>query len=322
MEVHGKDSLPLLQRATVNNVDVPVGTVVYTQMCNEQGGIEADITVARIGINSFYVVTGSGFGSRDFGWIRAIARKEKLEQVEFVEVSGGMSCLNICGPKSRMVLQSLVEDDISNDAFPFMTCKNMYVGSTPVRALRVTFVGELGYELHTSAEYLQTLYKTIMEAGKPHNIMNSGYRSVSTLRCEKGYRFWGSDIGPDVNPYEAGLGFCVALEKNSDFVGREALKRIKEQGVKQKLVYFTLDNESPYPLEGNEAIYYNNQIVGLTSSAGYGFTVGKDIAFGYVPTEISNKQGFSIGIYDQLIKATRYPMSKSIYDSERTKILS
>jgi len=319
--VQGQDALSLIQRAVVNNADIPIGGIIYTQMCNDSGGIEADITVTRLDVDSFYIITGSGYGVRDFGWIKSVARKEKLNQVEFTDVSGGMGVINLAGPNSRRVLEKVVEEDISNEVFPFMTMKNIYIGTVPVRALIITYLGELGYELHTSAEYLQTLYFTLKEAGKSFQIRDAGYKVVSSLRCEKGYRYWGSDITPDINPYEAGLGFCVSLEKNSNFIGKEALIKIKEKGVNQKLVYFTLDH-CPYPLDGNEVIYFNNQIIGLTSSAGYGFTVGKHIAFGYVPTEISTKQGFSIGVYGQQFEAKRYPINKSAYDPDRTKILS
>jgi len=288
-------------------------------MCNPSGGIEADITVTRLSADSFYIITGSGFGVHDFGWIKTVARKENLNHVEFTEVSGGMGVINLAGPNARRVLEKVVEEDISNEAFPFMTMRNIYVGTVPVMALRITYLGELGYELHTSAENLQTLYNTLSQAGKSFDIRDAGYRVVSSLRSEKGYRYWGADISPEINPYEAGLGFCVSLDKKN-FIGKDALIKIKETGVSSKLVYFTLD--SPYPLDGNEAIYYNNQIIGLTTSAGYGFTVGKHIAFGYVPTEISTKQGFSIKVYGQQFEAKRYPINKPPYDPERIKILS
>jgi len=320
--VEGPDAYSLLQRLAANHIG-EVGSITYTQMCNHKGGIECDLTIARIGEDKFYVVTGTGFGTRDFGWIK---RNAGTSKVQFTELTGAYACINIQGPRSRDVLKRVtnaLEDDMSNEAFPFFGCRNITIGSAPVWALRVTFVGELGYELHFPQEYAQHVYDLLRSAGQEFNIRDAGYRAINSLRCEKGYRFWGSDMTSDYNPYEAGLGFCVSLtEEKGDFVGRKALEKVSQEGPKRKLVCFILD-KAPKPLTGGETIYHNGKVVGITSSADYGYTIGKHVAFGYLPSELCNEKSFEIASYGQKLPATRQaPLNRCLYDHERKKILA
>ena len=224
IRVAGPDSAPFLQWVCDNDVARGVGRVTYTQMLNSRGGIEADVTVTRVAPSAFWLVTGTAFGSRDGAWLRRQARAGKYE-VDIADITGQYACFALWGPRSRELLQALTPADLGHRSFGFMTSQEISVGDVPVRAQRVTFVGELGWELYTSAEYGMTLWETLWQAGSRHGLLAGGYRAIESLRLEKGYRVWGSDLTGETDPLSAGLDFCVAWDKPGGFLGRDALVR-------------------------------------------------------------------------------------------------
>ena len=274
----GPDAVAALNWICANNVDKPVGTLTYTQMLNDKGGIECDLTVGRVAHDEFYIVTGTGFATHDFDWIsRNIPQGMNCQ---LFDITSSNAVLSLMGPKARDILGAVTRDDVSNDGFKFGTIRTIGIAGCPVQALRVTYVGELGWELHLPVEYAQTVYAALMQAGESHGVLNAGYRAIETLRLEKGYRAWGADIGPDHTPHEAGLGWAVKLSKNIDFKGRAAVEAQKSGGVKKMLACFTVDPD--VVLLGRETIYRNGERVGWLTSGGYGFTVGRSIGYGYV----------------------------------------
>lgn len=275
----GPDAAQVLNHIAAGNVDRAVGTLTYTQMLNTRGGIEADVTVARVAQDEFYIVTGTGFATHDFDWI---ARNIPADaRCQLVDVTAGSSILSLMGPKARDILQSLTPDDLSGAAFPFATAKPISVASCPVLALRVTYVGELGWELHMPTDVAVTVYEALMQAGAPHGLRNAGYRAIETLRLEKAYRAWGADIGPDHTPVEAGLAWACKMKSGIPFIGREALAAQLANGVKKRLAIFTVDDPHVILL-GRETIYRNGERVGWLSSGGFGHTLGLPIGMGYV----------------------------------------
>ena len=269
----GSNAAKALNWIAAGNIDRPVGSLTYTQMLNAKGGIECDLTVVRRAENDFYIVTGTGFAVHDFDWIS----KNLCGDVHIADVTSGIAVLSLMGPTSRTVLQSLCPDDLSNATFPFGTAQNISVASCPVLALRVTYVGELGWELHMPVEVAVTVYDALMAT---RQATNAGYRAIETLRLEKGYRAWGSDIGPDHTPVEAGLAWAVEMKSGRPFLGREAIAAQLSYGVKKRLATFTAAPE--VVLVGRETIYRNGERVGWLSSGGYGHTLGKSIGLGYV----------------------------------------
>jgi sarcosine dehydrogenase len=311
-ELVGPGAAAALNRIAANDVEKPPGALVYTQFCNERGGIEADLTVMRLAEDRFYIVTGSGFGVRDGGWIRRHLPRDGSVRLD--EVTSAFAVLNLQGPRSREILAEVTDADLSNETFPYMSMREIRIGHAPVRAARVTYVGELGWELHVPTEYAAHLYETLHGAGA---IVDAGYKAIESLRLEKRYLYWGADIGPDQDPYEAGLGFAVALGK-TDFIGRDALARIKGEGPRRRMCVFLLDGD--LALHGSEAILHDDRVVGVTTSAGYGHTIGKWIAYGYVPAELAKAQGFEIEAFTRRLPAHR--IDGAPYDPERRKILA
>ncbi len=313
-EVSGPGAFRFLQGLAANDLDKPPGAITYTQLCNAKGGIEADLTITRLAEDRFYIVTGSGNGVRDGGWIRRHMPRDG--SVVLDEVTSAKAVLNLCGPDARRVLERVAEGDVSHAAFPFMTARELHIGYAPVTALRLTYVGELGYELHVPAEYAAHLYGELWAAGADFGIADAGYRAIDTLRMEKRYLYWGTDITPDYSPYEAGLGFCVKLDKG-DFLGAEALARLEEDGPAQRLCCFTL--EQPASVFGGEAILRAGEVLGVTSSGNFGHTVGKSIVFGYVPAAAAGHEDYQIEAFCERVPARRH--DRPLYDPERTRIL-
>ncbi|MEM9631119.1 MAG: FAD-dependent oxidoreductase [Pseudomonadota bacterium] len=274
----GPDAAAAMNWICANDVDKPVGSLTYTQMLNDKGGIECDLTVGRVAEDEFYIVTGTGFATHDFDWISRNIPEGMNCQI--FDITSSNAVLSLMGPKARDVLEKVTRDDVSNDGFKFGTIRTIGIAGCPVQALRVTYVGELGWELHLPVEYAQTVYTALMEAGKEHGLANAGYRAIESLRLEKGYRAWGSDIGPDHTPFESGLGWAVKLRKNVDFKGRAAAEAQKANGVKKMLACFAVDPS--VVLLGRETIYRNGERVGWLTSGGFGYTVGKSIGYGYV----------------------------------------
>ncbi|WP_425406486.1 GcvT family protein [Hwanghaeella sp.] len=318
----GPDAEAALSWIASNDVAKPVGSLIYTQMLNDHGGIECDLTCVRVAEDEYYIVTGTGFATHDFNWISRNIPKGMNAQL--VDVTSAYSVLSLMGPKARDILQEVTRDDVSNDAFKFGTARTIGIAGCPVHALRVTYVGELGWELHLPVEYATTVYNALHKAGAAHGLRNAGYRAIETLRLEKGYRAWGSDIGPDYTPDEAGLGWAVKLKKNIDFKGRSAVEAQRSGGVKKMLATFVADGD--VILSGRETIYRNGERVGYLSSAGYGHTLGKSIGMGYV----RNKDGVTRdyvkdGAYELEVATVRVPCSVSLaplYDPrmERVKV--
>lgn len=275
----GPDAEAALSWIAANDVAKPVGSLIYTQMLNDQGGIECDLTVARLKHDEYYIVTGTGFATHDFDWIQRNIPEGLNAQL--VDVTSAYSVLSLMGPNARKVLQEVTRDDVSNDTFKFGKIKTIGIGGCPVRALRVTYVGELGWELHLPVEYATQVYTALVNAGQKHGLELAGYRAIESLRLEKGYRAWGSDIGPDHTPFESGLGWAVKLRKNIDFKGRSAAQKQKTDGVAKMLAGFAVDDPEVILL-GRETIYRNGKRVGWLTSGGFGHTLGKPIGYGYI----------------------------------------
>lgn len=279
IEVTGPGALPFLQRICANDVDQPAGKVVYTSMLNEKGGIVCDLTVTRLGADRFLILTGGATGMHDLAWIRSHAPTDGT--VHVMDVTSIYCGLGLWGPRARDVLSHACDDDVSNTAFPYFTTKSLSIGAIPVVALRVSYVGELGWEIYALTEYGLRLWDALWEAGRPNGMIALGGAAFDSLRLEKGYRLWGADIHTEYTPYEAGLGFAVKLQKG-DFLGREALLRIKEHGVTRQLRCLTFDDPGVVVM-GKEPILDGERVLGYVTSANYGYTVGKSIVYGYLP---------------------------------------
>ena len=313
-ELSGRKAFETLQHIASNDLDRPPGGVVYTQFCNESGGVEADLTITRLAADRFYIVTGSGFGVRDSNWITR--HMPRGGSVHLTEVTSGRGVINLCGPHARDVLRQVCDDDVSNGTLPFGSCGFIRIGYAPVRALRVGYVGELGWELHIPTEYVAHVYELLWQAGQAFGIADAGYRAIESLRLEKGYVYWSSDITPDYTPYEAGVGFCVALDKG-DFIGHAALAKAKEAGPRQTLCRFTLEADAP--VRSGACILRGKHVLGVTSSGGFGHTVGKPIAYGYVPAEEAGHDDYEIEVHGEIYPAKR--LTRAAYDPERKRIL-
>jgi sarcosine dehydrogenase len=283
----GRDVEAALGWICANDVARPVGTVVYTQMLNQRGGIECDLTASRVAPDTYYIVTGTAFATHDSAWIRRNVPSGL--DAHLIDVTSAFATLALMGPRARAVLQAVTRQDVSNEAFPFASCRDLTIAGATVRALRVTYVGELGWELHVPAESAAAVYDALMAAGQRHDIVNAGYRAIESLRLEKGYRAWGADIGPDHTPLEAGLGWAVKLRLEVPFLGRDALLAQRERALTKRLVCFTVDDPGVVLL-GRETIYRDGEPVGWLTSGGFGYTVGKSIGYGYV----RNPQGVGV----------------------------
>ena len=266
-DILGAGALEALQYLCVSNMDKPTGAVIYTQMCNAQGGIEADVTFIRLGEDHFRMITGSGFGVHDADWLK----RHLPADVHVLDVTSGYAVLNIVGPQSRAVLAAGSETDVSDAALSFATAREVIIGAAPVLAARIGYVGALGYELHIPTEYAAHVYDTLWAAGQEAGIANVGYRAIESLRMEKGYVYWSGDISPDYTPIEAGLGFRVHLMSKGDFLGRQVLEDQKANGPSRRLCTFVTDEN--LPLTGGEAILRGDQVVSLATSVGYGWSV-------------------------------------------------
>ncbi len=315
-EISGPGAFASLQRLAANDLDKPAGALVYTQLCNERGGIEADLTFARLDENRFYMVTGSAFGVRDMGWIRKHLPTDGSVTVQ--DLTSARATINLAGPLSRQILENVADGDVSNTAFPYMTARELRIGYAPVMAMRVTYLGELGWELHLPTEYASHVYELLQAAGRDFGLSDAGYRAIDSLRLEKRYLYWGTDITPDYTPYEAGLGFAVSLKKNADFIGRAALEKARAAGPKRKLITLLVD--APVQLYGGEAIHRDGKVLGVTSSAGWGHTIGKAIAFGYVAAENAGHGDYEIEAFTTRHAAQR--IDGAAVDPQRTKILA
>jgi glycine cleavage system T protein len=282
VEVSGPGAGAYLQRLAANDVDRPVGTVVYTAMLGPRGGIMCDLTITRVDHERFWVITGGAVGKHDLAWMRRNLPPDG--SVALHDRTSGLCCIGVWGPLARKLVQSVSEDDLGNDAFPYMTARDFHVGYVPVRGLRISYVGELGWEIYAPTEFGAQLWDTLWEAGEPLGAVACGGAAYDSLRLEKGYRLWGQDIDEEHNPYEAGLGWLVRLKKDADFIGREAAAAIKERGVERKLCCMVADDPARL-LVGKEPLLDGDRPLGYVTSAGYGATVGESILYGYLPVD-------------------------------------
>ncbi|MGE3148417.1 MAG: FAD-dependent oxidoreductase [Pseudorhodoplanes sp.] len=294
--VQGEEAETLLDRVSANQMRVPVGKIVYTQWLNARGGIEADLTITRLSANEFLVVTAGATQARDLAWLGQSIRPG--ERVAVTDVTSGYAVLGVMGPHARALLSRLTPDDLSNAAFPFATSREIELGYAKVRASRITYVGELGWELYIPTEYAQGVFDAIVQDGTPFGLTLAGYHAMNSLRMEKAYRHWGHDISDEDNPLEAGLRFAVSFKKG-DFIGRDALMRMKDQKLTRRLVQFALEDENAL-LYHNEPIWRGNAIVGRVTSGMFGHTIGKPLAMGY----ISDPDGVS----DELVAQSRFEL--------------
>jgi glycine cleavage system aminomethyltransferase T/glycine/D-amino acid oxidase-like deaminating enzyme len=316
IEVGGSGAAGFLEGLADNRVARGVGQLTYTQMLNEGGGIECDFTVTRLGEQRFRIITGTAFGMHDLSWVRDHAPTDGSVYVE--DVTSAYACVGLWGPAARTLLASLTPSDISNSAFPFMTAQELAVGSVPCLAQRVTYVGELGWELYCPSEFGLRLWDTLRDAAPDGGLVPGGYKAVDSLRLEKGYRVWGSDIGPEVDPYQAGLGFCVKLDKG-DFMGRSALVKKRESPAETRLACLVLDEPRSVVL-GSEPVRIDGEVMGRVTSGGYGYAVGKSIAYALIPAGAGVDTPVEVDIFGTWVGGR--VAQEPLYDPKGSKIRS
>ena len=305
LELEGPGAAELLEQLCDNRVARDVGQIIYTQMLNRRGGIECDFTVARLAEERFAIVTGTAFGNHDRSWIATHLPADG--SVRLTDVTARWACFGLWGPRARDILAPLTSDPLD---FGYMRLREITVGDVPVRAVRVTFVGELGWELYCPTEYGAALWRTLWEAGQPHGLIAGGYRAIDSLRLEKGYRVWAADITPDDTPLEAGLGFCVREDKT--FLGSQALR-----DPERRLRAITLEDPRAVAL-GNEPVRLDGTIVGRVTSGGYGYTVERSIAYAYLPAKVDEGVAVEIDVFGQWVggKVAREPL----FDPESARV--
>ncbi|MCY3970735.1 MAG: aminomethyltransferase family protein, partial [Acidobacteria bacterium] len=280
--LEGRDATRVLNRVCANDVDVRLGRIVYTQWLNERGGIEADLTVTRLAEDSFLIVTAVTSEVRDFHWLKGHIPGDA--HCVLVNVTSAMGVISLMGPASRALLQSLTPANLASEAFPFATSREIELGYGLVRASRISYVGELGWELYVPTEFAAGVYDEIVAAGEAFGLEHAGYHALDSLRIEKAYRHWGHDITDQDSPLEAGLGFAVKFDKPG-FIGREALLRQKESGIRKRLIQFRLRDPEPL-LYHYEPIWLGDEIAGYVTSGSYGHSLGGAVGLGYVPTSL------------------------------------
>jgi 4-methylaminobutanoate oxidase (formaldehyde-forming) len=296
-ELRGVDAERALTWICANDVTIPPGHIVYTQMLNSRGGIECDLTVSRLASDLYYIVTGTGFRTHDLSWIARHIPADAA--VTLVDVTEKFGTLSLMGPRSREVLAAVSDSNIDNTTLGFARCQTLRVASRTVRVLRISYVGELGYELHVPTADLVGVFEALMEAGRPFGIAPVGYRAIESLRLEKAYRAWGSDITPNDNPFQAGLGWAVKLDTNQPFLGRSACEAVHSAPLGRRLMTFTVDDPNVV-LIGRETILRDGIAVGYLTSGGWGYTVGTNIGLGYVRNET--------GVSDDFLLSGRYQL--------------
>lgn len=305
--VHGRDALLLLQHVSANNMDVPLGKVVYTAWLNERGGFEADLTVTRVGDEDFLIVTGGSHARSDFHWLKKFVEPEMRVSIE--DTTSSLALLSINGPESRNLISLLTHEDVSDAALPFGHSREIELGCVTARVSRVTYVGELGYEIMIPVEFAGYLYEQILGAGAGCDMRHAGLYTIASCRLERGYRLMGADLDAHQTPFEAGLGFAVDLSPHRQFVGRAAIEGRKGRPPIDRLVQFAIDRPEAPVMQGNEVIWRNGERVGLVTSGAWGFRIQRSLAMGYV----SNKDGVSPkwideGNFEVEISAVKYPV--------------
>jgi 4-methylaminobutanoate oxidase (formaldehyde-forming) len=318
--VQGRDALALLQRLSAGDVDVEPGQVVYTQWLNERGGIEADVTVTRLADREFLVLTAAATVGRDASRLRLHIGDAF---VTVTDVSAGHAMLSVMGPRSRELLAPLTDVDLSNDAFPFRSSRLIDLGLTHVRATRITYVGELGWELLVPADAAVHVYETLTEAGRGLEPTHAGYYALNSLRLEKAYRSWGHDVGWADTPVEAGLGFAVAWDKPGGFIGQEAVAKRRAEGPTRRLVQLAFDDSDVWA-HHDEPIYRGGELVGRIASVTFGHTLGRMVGLGYIGTDTPvDAEWVESGAYTVEVAGVRYSVTVSLrpmYDPANARV--
>lgn len=319
--VQGRDALAFLQRLSTNDIDVPVGRIVYTPWLNKRGGMESDVTIAKTNEEEFLVVTAAVQKVRDLAWLRMHAKR--AGQVYVTDVSSGYACLSVMGPRSRELMMRASPADFSDAAFPFAAAREIEIGYGMALACRMTFVGELGWELHIPVEQALGVYDALIVAGREFDLRHAGYVALNTLRLEAGYRDWGADVSDEESPLEAGLGFTIGWNKKAEFIGRGALEAQRGKTPPRRLVQLAAPRARPL-LFGTEPVWRNGSLVGYLRSAGFGHTLGCGIGMGYLHCESGvSAEWLSAGDFEIEIAGERHAAIASLrafYDCNRTRV--
>jgi 4-methylaminobutanoate oxidase (formaldehyde-forming) len=319
----GPDAVTVLQRLCGAEMDASIGKAVYTGMFNSRGTFESDLTAIRLSAEEFYLISGTSQTMRDLDWVRRNLRSG--ERVEMTDVTEAFAVIGVMGPNSRALLARVNDADLSNAAFPFGTSQSIEIGMATVQAVRINYVGELGWELHIPAAQAALVYELLTKAGREFGAVNAGHYAINSLRLEKAYRAWGADVSPDDTALEAGLGFAISWKKSTPFLGKDALLTQKQTGLKRQLVTFVLNDPAPV-LWGSEPIYRNGEPVGYTTSGSYAHTLGAAVGMGYVKSQqVITAEYIQSGHYEINVSGNRIaatPHLKPPYDPDRQKILA
>jgi glycine cleavage system T protein len=318
--LEGADAARVLNRVCANDVAVAPGKIIYTQWLNERGGIEADLTVTRLTESAYLIVTGAETETKDFNWLQR--HIDPAAHCVLTNVTSGMGVLSLMGPRARDLLQNLTPDDMSDGAFPFATSRVIELGYALVRASRITYVGELGWELYVPTEFMMGVYDELIAAGARHGLVLTGYHALNSLRIEKAYRHWGHDITDEDTPWEAGLGFAVKLDKPGGFIGREALLKQRESGLRKRLVQFRLKSPEPL-LYHNEPIWRGDSLVGFVRSGMYAHSLGAAVGLGYVNVPPGASDAIGADDYDIEVAGVRHSVTASLrpmYDPKNERV--
>jgi 4-methylaminobutanoate oxidase (formaldehyde-forming) len=316
IEFRGPGAVTLLNRLCVTEMDKPVGSVIYTQFCYERGGIAADVTITRLGEDLYRLVTGSGFIDNDMGRIRSAMKKDDPE-VEVREVTDELTVIGFWGPKARLALQKVTSDDVSNEALPYMTAKTIEVNGVKVLAQRVSYAGELGWEMYAKADEAITVWDMLWEAGQEFGIAPVGYYALNSLRMEKAYLYHSDDMTMLENPYEAGIGFTVSKKK--EFIGSEALAKVRQEGVAKKLCTIVIGDADWLALYGGEAVIVDGKVVSRLRGVGYGYTVKKNIGNVYLPVAMAVPgTKVTVEIFGEMVPAV--VTDRVLYDPKGEKL--
>lgn len=316
-EVSGPGAERFLDRLCANKLPSRLGRIALAQMCTPKGGVECDVTVTRLGEDRFYVVSAAATERHDYEWIARHLPDDGSVRLDNVTSRYGV--LTLAGPRSREVLQSLTDHDCSHKGFRFFRCQELHVGMAPIRALRLSYVGELGYELHHPIEYQRYLYDLVMEAGAQFEIVDWGYRALDSMRLEKAYRLWGVDMTADWSPLQAGMERFVALDKG-DFIGRDALLREQERGVKHKLACLVIEVDDADP-HGYEPVMSGDEVIGYVAAGGYGHIVEKTIALAYLPTPYA-EPGTELEVTMLGVRRAAKVVEQPLYDPKNERLLA
>jgi glycine cleavage system aminomethyltransferase T/glycine/D-amino acid oxidase-like deaminating enzyme len=302
IDVSGPGALQLLERSAGNLIDRPVGSVVYTQLLEKSGGIAADVTITRLSEDRFRVVTGAGYVSSDLGWLR-LQLRDGDPPVSLRETTEELSVIGIWGPRARDVVEKVTDDDVSEEGFPFMHARTIRIGGANALAQRVSYVGELGWELYLEPGWAGQVWDRLVRAGRAFRIRPAGYRALDSLRMEKGYRYYGTDLTLLDNPLEAGLGFCVQFDKPS-FNGRDPLMAVRDAGITRRLRTLFVGGVEYLPIYGGEAVYQDKAVVGRLRSCAFGFTVRRNLAYSYLPVELGPGAVLAVEVFGARVPAT------------------